>query len=340
MGVDAELIISSSDFGMAFPFWEDYDLQIDPYSSNVSQFLSRYPLPNWIKVWWDKGPHSLISLFALTKKYDLLHLHGTSPMYLQFSGKPFLIHEAGWIRDLSTLNTNIEKLGRRSYVKAECIVMTNPDTYEILSKLRYKRDVFIPFIIDPSKYRPKKLENSELRFFSPTRHIWKVKGNEKLIVAFSKFVASGIPVKMRFVEWGNPRDIVNSKKLIRKLNIENAVEWVPPYSKPKLIEVYNESDVVFDQFVLGSGGTIMHEAMACQVPVVIYLNDWNKRCYGEMPPIENAKTVDQIYKKMLLLTDSNVRSKVGKKGRAFIVKHNSPKVVGKQIIQIYEEILL
>jgi len=121
------------------------------------------------------------------------------------------------------------------------------------------------------------------------------------------------------------------------LKLEQYVEWVQPYSKPALIRAYNEADVVFDQFILGSGGTTMFEAMSCEVPVVIYLNEWNKKCFGEMPPIVNARTAGEIYESMVLLSsDRKIRKEIGIKERKFVLKYSHPDIVAEKLISLYE----
>lgn len=345
-GLAAELIINSADFGMGLPMWEDLEIEMDPYKIDFEKLLEKYDLPEWIKIWWSTSPNShllysleVIGLFKIASEYDYLHCHTPSSMFLQFSGKPFIVHEAGWIRSLVRDDRSVEKLGRRSYAKARCVVMTNPDTYPMLFKLQYRREEFIPFVIDPNQYKPHKVDKKEdLLFFHPARHVWDVKGNQKLIHAFAKFIQEGYAAKLRMVDWGWAEDTSRSKSLIENLNIREHIEWVPPYSKPSLIKTYNESDAVFDQFILGSGGTACYEALSCGKPVVIYLNEWNQKCFGEMPPVENCHSVDQIFKAMVRLTDARHRRDLGKRGRQFIYRHNHPDVVAKHLIQLYGEV--
>jgi hypothetical protein len=73
--------------------------------------------------------------------------------------------------------------------------------------------------------------------------------------------------------------------------------------------------------------------------VVIYLNEWNLRCFGEMPPVVNAKTSEDIYKAMVFLTDASERRSIGEKGRQFVLRHNHPRVVADSLIELYRGIL-
>jgi glycosyltransferase involved in cell wall biosynthesis len=342
-GFDAELIINSADFGMALPIWEELELMIDPYNLNLKKILETYDLPEWIKIWWYKSlkenPLGISNLFQLIAEYDILHLHPPSSMYLQFSFKPYVVHEAGWIRRLAIWDTPTEKLGRRSYARADCLVWTNPDTYPLFREINCRRMEFVPFVVDPDQYRPMKVEKSEeLLFFHPARQVYEEKGNKNLIHAFARFIQDDYRAKLRMVDWGYAEDVEETKSLIKNQGLEEFIEWVTPYTKPDLIKVYSECDAVFDQFLLGSGGTVCYEAMSCEAPVVIYLNHWNEKCFGEMPPVENARTSDQIYKAMVRLTDKKYRRKIGKLEKNFTMRHNHPDVVAERLISIYKEV--
>jgi len=361
-GVNADLIISSSDFGMALPIWEENEIEEDPYKVPFHKLIEKYELPPFVKVWSEpaftrpgeaptrtpkwlkilgKYPLTVPDLYNISKKYDLLHLHPPSSIFLYHLNKPKIIHESGWIRKIMTINGATERMGRRSYEQAEVVVWTNPDTYPLLEPLDIKCLEFVPFIIDPDRYKPMKTEKKEeLLFFHPARQVWDVKGNDRLLKAFAKFIHSGYNAKLRLIDWGFEEDVQLAKALISKENIDKYIEWKPPYSKPALIRAYNESTAVFDQFILGSGGTTCFESMSCEAPLVIYLNHWNEKCFGEMPPSINASTVEEIYNAMVDLTDPKLQRKIGAAGRNFTLKHNHPDRIAKQLMKIYEEVLM
>jgi glycosyltransferase involved in cell wall biosynthesis len=72
---------------------------------------------------------------------------------------------------------------------------------------------------------------------------------------------------------------------------------------------------------------------------MIYLNEWNVKCFGEMPPIVNVRTVDEIFEAMVSLKDPGLRKRIGRKERQFVLKHNHPDIVGDQFIKLYKEVL-
>ena len=157
-GVDAELVIDSTSFGMGLPIWEELTASIDPYHLDLKTILKTYDFPEWVKIWWSEGirknPFKVANLFKMASPYDILHLHSHASFYLQFAGKPYIIHEAGLIRGLVTADSSVEKLGRRSYARADCVVWTNPDTHPLFRTLQCKRMEFVPFVVVEFLHRP------------------------------------------------------------------------------------------------------------------------------------------------------------------------------------------
>lgn len=348
-GVEADLIINSRDFGMGVPHWEEADIVgVDPYTIDMDELSRFYTLPEWVKIWnptdLHVSPQNVIDLLYMVKEYDLLQLSPPSVVYLQFMRRRFIVHEAGWIRHFPFLNGAAEKLARRGYSRAECVVMTNPDCYSLLPKIKYRREVFIPFIVETDRYKPTPVSRNRnedtLTFFHPTRHVWNVKGNDRLLYAFAKFVAQGYKARLVMIDWGTMEDAEQSRNLVKALGVDRYVEWLSPVSKPRLIQLYNQSDAVFDQFVLGSYGTTAPEAMGCGRPVVMYLDEyWNKKCYGQVAPVLNVQTVDEILGAMVALNDRDLRRKLGEQARDYVIEHHSPQIVAGQYIKLYKEVL-
>jgi len=347
IGVDAELIINAKDFGMGLPHWEEADLDgIDPYVANATALDHLYKLPKWIRTWnpgsLHVNPLRIIDLMQMSREYDLLQMSPPCVVYLQFVGRPFIVHESGWIRHFPYLNSATEKLARRGYAYAECVVMTNPDCYSILPQVKHRKSIFIPFIVELDRYKPmpKTKTSDSLQFFNPSRQQWEVKGTDRLLHAFAQFIKKGYDAELTMVDWGTEEGVHASKTLVSELKIRKQVKWIAPVSKPRLIKLYNDSDVVFDQYLLGSYGTTTPEALACGKPVVMYLNPyWNTKCYGEVAPVVNARTVDEIFDAMCLLADPSVRQHYGQLGREYVAVHHSPENIAKQYQRLYEEVL-
>jgi glycosyltransferase involved in cell wall biosynthesis len=360
--VNVDLAINISDFGMALPEWEDGEFQenVDPYRIGKKDVKNSWVPPKWIR-YFDflsnlprknniiKKIKARIDIIKMIREYNVIETHAPWAIYAQFSGIPYVVYDAGWIRYFPCGNKFRDRLARRGYAKAKKIILTNPDTYEIFDKLPYldkKKIFFIPFAIDPEKYKSIKVEelrknyvnNNELLFFSPSRQIWKEKGNDKMIKAFAKFVKDFPNSKLLMVAWSV--DEIKSKELVETLGIEKNILWIKPVPKNSLIEIYNAADVVLDQFVLGSWGTSTPEAMCCAKPVLMfYKKEFILRAFGEEPPILNSFEEEEIYENMIKLAkDNNFRKELGKKSREWIIKTHSPKAVSLKHLEILNSV--
>jgi len=344
-GVNVELLIDPSDFGMGLPQWEIHDIMDDPYQMSLSK-LNDYPLPEWVKIYTrEKNPFKkAVDLFKATRGYDLLHCHFPTFNYLQFSRTPYLIYEAGFLRKIHDYNThpkgrmNWEHLGLDAFRGAECVTWTNTDMKPMIDAVGVNFDAFIPFAIDTNRYIPttKRGESDELQLFHPTRQTWNVKGNDRLLRAFTRLIKAGAEAHLTLVDWGYAEDVQAAKTLLKP--VEEHVSWVPPMSKPRLIKTYQESDVVVDQFLLGASGTAGFEAMSCGKPLLMYFSESATRCFGEKPPHLDARCEDDILVGLMRLRDANLREKLGAEARGFVERRLSEVVVARRLRDIYDAV--
>lgn len=362
MNIDVDLAVNISDFGMALPEWEDADLteSVDPYSVDGHAIKKAWNPPEWIRYFdfLNKIPmkghvvakiKSRINLIKMMREYDIIEAHVPFAIYSQFSGIPYIAYDAGWIRYFPHEKGIRSRLARRGYVKANGIIITNPDTFEISDNLQYlnhQQIHFSPFAIDPEKYRPinrKDLRSryvkkeDDLLLFSPARQIWKEKGNDKMLRAFAKFNKEIPDSKFIMVSWSVDEE--NSKSLARSLGISDKIVWIAPVPKNQLIDYYNASDIVLDQFILGSWGTSTPEAMSCGRPVLMYYKkNYIMRAFGEEPPILNSFSEDEIYSNLIRLAkDKDFCSSLGKESRDWVIKTHSSRVVAQRHLEILEQ---
>ncbi len=364
MNADVDLAINISDFGMALPEWEDgiFNDNADPYDLKKNEIKKSWNAPSWIHYFdfLNKVPRkkhrieklkARINLIKLIREYDVVEAQVPYSMYTQFSGIPYVTHDAGWIRYFPFEGGIRNRLARRGYKKAKKVIMTNPDTFEISDNLPYiKKDkvCFIPFAIDPEKYKP--INANELRsqyvknsdqvlLFCPARQMWKEKGNDKIIRAYLKFTKDFPNSKFIMVEWSEDEE--NSKKLLNSLGLSEHIVWIKPVPKNRLIEYYNAADIVLDQFVLGSWGTATPEAMSCGKPVLMfYKKEFIMRAFGEEPPIINSFTEEEICSNLIKLAKNpEFRNEIGQKSREWIKKTHSPQKVAEEHLKVLESVL-
>ena len=358
MNIDVDLAVNISDFGMALPEWEDADISAntDPYNIDGYAARTSWNAPAWIRYFDFKNRlprkkkmlekiRSRIDIIEMMREYDIVETHVPYPIYSQFSGVPYVAYDAGWIRYFPYGIGIRNRLARRGYRKARKVIITNPDTFEIsdtLSYLHQERIVFCPFAIDPEKYKPnnedelraRHAKEDEILLFSPARQVWKEKGNDKMIRAYAKFVKEIPNAKFVMVAWS--ADETSSFALANSLGISEKIEWIRPVPKNQLIRYYNASDIILDQFTLGSWGTSTPEAMSCGKPVLMYYKkDYIMRAFGEEPPIPNSFTEDDIYSNLLAIAkDADYRAEIGKKSREWVIKTHSSRIVGLRHLDI------
>jgi hypothetical protein len=86
-----------------------------------------------------------INLIRMMREYDIVEAHAQHSIYPSFSGVPYVVCDGGWIRWFPYGNSIYNKLARRGYRKAKAVIITNPDTFEIVDSLPYLQQEKIHF---------------------------------------------------------------------------------------------------------------------------------------------------------------------------------------------------
>ena len=358
MGVDVTLAINNLDFGMSMPEWEEaeFDEFIDPYDENRKSMKKYWKSPDWIRYFdfklcirpWKlpKRFNESIKIRKIIREYDIVESHVPYPIISQFSGVPYYVYEAGWIRHFEKRRRIVDILGERGYNKSKGVMITNPDTLRIvdtLPTLRKDNIFFTPFAIDSEHYKPEKKINSLFDFMkeehfivlAPARQLWNTKGNDKYIKAFARFTKINPNARLLSMLWSE--DASKSLALCASLGISDKIIWLPPLPKKSLIKLFNASDVVLDQFILGSWGTLTPEAMSCEKPVLMYYNEeYIKRTFGEIPPILNSFSEEDILNNLIVLQSEEKRIQIGKESREWIKKTHDPRRVAQKHLDILQ----
>ncbi|MEM2130104.1 MAG: glycosyltransferase [Candidatus Bathyarchaeia archaeon] len=346
--INADLIVYRPAHVCSLPQWELCDLDVndigDPYDPNWQVLNKDFNQPVWMHVLnfsqrLISKPQRFWQVIRAMREYDFIIAHAPFPIYAQFSNRPYVSFDAGAIRYFDANNIRT-KLFKRGYSKAKDIIVTNPDTMDLFDRYGFKYH-FVPFLIDTSRYRYEKPEKEfpyEYVFFMPSRQYWKEKGNNIFVESFYKFHNEQKDSVLVMTEWGT--DLRKTKELVKKLEIEKSVIWLPLMSKPRLIKWYNLSTAIADQFILGSYGTTAPEAMACEKPVIMYLSEQhNMKAFGDLPPVLNVKKKEDILNYLLLCTDSNFTRRIGEQSRKWIEKIHGPEVVINKHLAIYKNII-
>jgi glycosyltransferase involved in cell wall biosynthesis len=313
-------------------------LRFDPLLNGV--------YPDWIS-FYDKLKSSWktdVIKKMRDKKYDLVHAYVEMPIFAYLSRKPFIAHTQGSdFREMAMGNSLRGILLRRAYKRAKAVLFFQPDHFPLFAKLKLDNGIFLPPLWDVSFFQPKQVPKNEFEgkfvIFHPANLEWRLKGNDILIKGFAEFVKTNQESILVIVDRGV--DSQQTHDLIKSLGIEDKIQFVNgPLNSTELLHYYNLSDVIADQFVLGSLGSVGWEAFSCAKPLLAFVNEEQYgMLYGQAPPMANASNPSQVAKQLEALKDDKTRSIIGEQGREWIIKYHSPELFVRKIKVIYDSIL-
>ena len=295
------------------------------------------------------------NLFKELRTYDLLESFNCAPFWIRYIGKPYISFATGSdLRELTKRDTKQGRKAREIFKHAE-IVFFGPDPGHIerVRTLQLKNSYPYRQIIDTEFYRPNTaLRQSERRdelvIFHPSRQDWTyqgaerdlagLKGNDKLIRGFARFVKDGHKAKLILLDRGP--DSENTKQLLSELQIWQQVELLAEMNRHDLVHYYNHADVVADQFTTGGMGLIGLEAMACGRPLFVYLDEYTTNlCYEEFPPVLNCSKENEIYEQLKQALAIDSREEIGARARKWIMRYHHWEKVIDRLIWHYETVL-
>jgi glycosyltransferase involved in cell wall biosynthesis len=278
-------------------------------------------------------------------KYDIIIAMTEFPIFAMFSSKPFIIISTGPdIRELLFKKSLKGKLLRLSYKLSKKILWSQPDSWPLLEKLKIsKKLIFLDLPIRPNIFA-QKFDKGRLKdkfiIFHPTSQIWKVKGNEKFLFAYNRLCKVRDDVHLIMPNKGS--DIEKARSILLNGPARDKFELVPMMDTEKLQFYYNLSDLVVDQFVLGSFGMIIREAMNCAKPVLAKINEsLCSKFYGNLPEgIINVSTEDEIYQQLIrLASDKEISAYLGNQNKKWFEEHFGEDVLAQKYIDICKNLL-
>ena len=324
-GIDAELLMKRNDWPINDP--KTFD--------DISDY------PEWIKFWDGKRKDWPFEIIRTMRKYDIVHASTELPIFSLFAGRPYLAMATGAdIYELAHENSLKGLLLRQAYKKARVVVPTGTFMNPSINKLRINNALFIPLLWDYTKFSPNRKiteDNEKIIIFHPTNQDWNDKGNDKFLRAFVRLSKKFNNVHLILIKRG--KDFESSRKILEDKYSQDKFTILPQTLAQKdLSEWYLKADIIVDQFIVGSIGLIGQEAMACEKPVISYIDkDLHGKLYGEIPPIINAQTEDEIYDSLLqLMNDRNMIKKIGVESRKWLLKFHNSDLIIKKYILIYE----
>ena len=383
-GIDAEMFLDdSSKSQQDYPWWEDTHLS----EKNLPDWIHYYKVnPNF--VFPQKELKRMITDFS---KCDIALVCSWGGIIAQRAGVPYFFYSYGWdlvvtdfwetlkgmfrnmlqFKKPSALKSLIlhSKIQKNAIINADRVGIGTGyqvNTYIKRLGITHKmRKIRLAWELDKYKVETdaklfEKYKSYEIVYFMVARHTWKsvwndMKGNDKFIKAFARFAKERTPnVKLVMIDKGP--DVIDSKKLVEELKIQNYVEWVPEMNKDG-IRAYNSlpNVVTVDYFWhdqwyirypedkdrprIGFGSASV-EAMSAERPLITVFFD--EFFYdGAMPPVLYAFKEDEIYNRLIESLDMGKegRKENGKRGREFVEKYHSSEKTIDLYIKVLTEIL-
>jgi glycosyltransferase involved in cell wall biosynthesis len=325
-GIDAELLMPR------YPKKSD-----DP---KTFEKLEEYPA--WIKFWNNKKWTWKFEVISTMRKYDLIHAITELPIFAMISGKPYVAFPTGSDINELVFQKNLRGiLLNWAYKRAKKIVLSGPVLIESANKLKLKNTVCIP---SPWAHHSVKIENENLKKFTifyPTRHDWKIKGNDKFLYAFSEVCKGVDDIKLIIIKHGV--DIDKSLKILKQKQCHNKVEIINQTLEHKsLISYYNKADIVVNSFPkTDSLGLIGLEALSFGKPLLSHIKpEIYKIFYDEIPPIINCESKDEIYFKLKeLIFNQEKCKKIGASSQKWFERNYNTQNIVYKFKLLYESIL-
>jgi glycosyltransferase involved in cell wall biosynthesis len=282
----------------------------------------------------------------LLAHYDLVVGYATDGLYpMLVGGRPYVAFEHGTIRNIPFEPTLQGRLCALTYRLSNVAFITNCDNNVAAERLKIPNYKWVPHPINEDEHPTTEPEcvrrdvraklDSEFVIFHPSRHHWDAKrdtswdkGNDILIEGFARFVKEVYPkAGAVFVEWG--QTLKQSRGLLAKYGIEKNILWIAPQPTPRMNAYIQASDVLADQFCIGTFGGIMPKGLLFGTPNLIYLDEAvHKWCLPELPPVLNTRTPDDVFFALKrLYEDREYARKIADDGRAWYARYHSSRVV-------------
>jgi glycosyltransferase involved in cell wall biosynthesis len=170
--------------------------------------------------------------------------------------------------------------------------LLNKTAYAMLGNVN--TNLFAPRDEDQVQLRRELGWNTEgLLFFLASRVDYRWKRTDVFLKAFSDFAKDRPRTRLVITGWG--ADFDHARRRIQEHGLGDQVHFLAhSLSKPLLYRCYAASDVVVDQFQVGSLGSVSYEAMSMGKPVLTYLAAFNMQCYSAPPPVLNGHSEQDI----------------------------------------------
>ncbi len=272
------------------------------------------------------------NLINRLKRYDLLILTGVNALLLSIiagqENKTIFWPSGGDFRMISNGEGKPSVSHFRYYLLYLCVrkilskglknvlAIASHDPVQDYCSMYNKKMQYLPFplpVYQPVFDRNKVFKELDLTidfiknkiiFFMPSRIDFYWKKNDLFLEAFMQVIKQKKKHKNLLLicsGWGKDKE--RMKDMIPEEYKENIIISEYVFSLPLLYDIYYYSDVVVDQFQLGSYGTSAVGAFSCGKPVLMYINEMIFKEKGfPVPPVINCKTKEDIVRALIRIS--------------------------------------
>jgi glycosyltransferase involved in cell wall biosynthesis len=158
------------------------------------------------------------------------------------------------------------------------------------------------------------------------------KGNDLILCALARYRQRQPQLEIHVFEKGDDADLALARQLCRDLGLENCVMWHKTMPLARLMELYADCDICFDQVGSHWMGAVGCYALYMGRPLIANARpDVFDRIWGPDPPILNAKTVDEIHAQLVRCEDFAFRERIAERGHAFARAHLDTEAVYQRL---------
>jgi glycosyltransferase involved in cell wall biosynthesis len=326
------------------------ELLVQPTPKNSVPLTDEFGKPpEWVHEW--KGSNYLskaLYLLLKSRDYDILQGYGSATAYLPFCGKPYFSYALGSDLRLEAVSGTLKGRLLMNGFKNSKVMFFGPDraTLDIIKRYDLHQAKFIPQIIDSGLFSPgkSKIKGYKDNFvvFNASSLYWggmdKGKKTQYLVNAFAEFASEVKEAKLIMPFLGPDKE--KTRDLVRKLKLDEKVDFIPRQTKTQLVEYYRLADVVTDQFEVDTLGLVSREALSTGKPLITRCGkELHEKFYAEAPPILYASTTQEITKRLFESTDNKKMAALGKRSREWILEYHDNAKNTRKLISLYERVI-
>jgi glycosyltransferase involved in cell wall biosynthesis len=279
-----------------------------------------------------------IALRIILSNGDLYHVHyGLQDHLLTriLKRKPTVCHVHG--SDLrNTIRSPYGWIVKTNLRTANKVIVAVPDILEIAKSYREDAE-YIPNPVNLNLFRPSPIRNqgNGLRVLFASALSF-VKGAQDFIEQFAGYQRTNPNSILHIIRYGeNQSEILH---LLTKERVRFRLHEPVPHDKMPML--YHDSDVVVTDLKLGYLHLTSLEAMACNRPVLQYIDE---RLYSRVgmpsPPVMKIGEIRELRNSFYKLTDKSAREEICREQLAYVRKYHDPTKISKRIIELYRELI-